>query len=62
MGKGKRSKHMTARLRVELETITKNMIHGLVEGHENASDKLAVVKDLHVRGSGDGGRRPLKRN
>lgn len=45
---------------MELETITKNMIHGLVEGHENASDKLAVVKDLHVRGSGDGGRRPLK--
>lgn len=57
---------MLARLRVELDTITKNRVHGPIKGHEGASDNLIVVeKDVHVHGtwegSRDGGGRPLKR-
>jgi hypothetical protein len=35
-GKDERSKHVTADLRVELDAVTENKVHGLVEGHENA--------------------------
>jgi hypothetical protein len=58
---------VAARLRVERDTITKNKVHGLIQGHENALEKLVVVKkDAHVHGAWDGscdrGRSPLKRN
>jgi hypothetical protein len=40
-------------LRVELDAVTKDRVHGLIEGHENALDKLVVVKeDEHNKGSG----------
>jgi hypothetical protein len=43
---------VTAHLRVDLDVITKDMIHGLIEGHENATNNLTVVKgDAHnIRG------------
>lgn len=36
---------MTAGLGVELDAVTENRVHGLVEGHENTSDKVPVVKE-----------------
>jgi hypothetical protein len=39
------SEHVTADLGVELDAVTKNRVHGLIEGHENTPDKVAVVKD-----------------
>jgi hypothetical protein len=36
---------VTADLGVELDAVTKNRVHGLIEGHENTPDKVAVVKD-----------------
>jgi hypothetical protein len=36
-------------MKVELDTVTKDRIHGLIEGHENALDKLVVMKeDTHT--------------
>jgi hypothetical protein len=47
-GKDKYPRRVAARLRVELDAVTKDRIHGLIKGHENAPDKLAVVKgDTH---------------
>jgi hypothetical protein len=42
MGEDKRPKHVVARLRVELDAVTKGRIHGPIEGHENTPDKLNV--------------------
>jgi hypothetical protein len=36
---------MTTRLRVDLNTITKNKVHGLIEGYKDAPNKLAIVKE-----------------
>jgi hypothetical protein len=44
-GEDKRQRRVTTRLRVELDAITKDRIHGLIEGHENAPGKLVVVKE-----------------
>jgi hypothetical protein len=49
---------------MELDTITNNMVHGPIDGHEN---KLVVMKkDVHMHGTWDGrhdgGRSPLRRN
>jgi hypothetical protein len=33
---------------VEVDTVTKNRVHGLIKGHERAPEKLAVVMgDMH---------------
>jgi hypothetical protein len=44
-GKDKRSWYVTARLRVDLNAITKNKVHGLIEGYKDAPNKLAIVKE-----------------
>jgi hypothetical protein len=36
---------MTVGLGVELDAVMENMVHGLIEGHENTPDKVAVVKE-----------------
>jgi hypothetical protein len=36
---------VTARLRVDLNAITKNKVHGLIEGYKDAPNKLAIVKE-----------------
>jgi hypothetical protein len=57
-GKYKWSRHMAARMWVKLDTVTKDMAHGVIEGHEGALDKLAVVEeDAHsdVGHQGGGG-------
>lgn len=42
---------MTARLRVEFDTVTENRVHDLIKGHESAPKKLIVVKvDAHTMG------------
>jgi hypothetical protein len=30
---------------VDLEIVTENGVHGLIKGHESATDKLAVMKE-----------------
>lgn len=43
---------VVARLRMEFDTITKNRIHGSIEGHKNALDKLSVMKeDTRIHGT-----------
>jgi hypothetical protein len=40
---------VVACLRVELHAVTKDRVHGMIEVHENASDKVAIVKeDAHM--------------
>jgi hypothetical protein len=41
------SGHVTAGLGVELDAVTKNRVHGMIEEHENTPDKMVVVKDTH---------------
>ena len=36
---------MTAGLRVDLNTVTKNMAHGAIVGHKGALDKLTIVEE-----------------
>jgi hypothetical protein len=36
---------MAARLRVDLDAVTKNSVHGPIKVHEGVSDKLAVMKE-----------------
>jgi hypothetical protein len=36
---------VTARLRVDLNAITKKKVHGLIEGYKDAPNKLAIVKE-----------------
>jgi hypothetical protein len=38
---------VTAGLGVELDAVTKNRVHGMIEEHENTPDKMVVVKDTH---------------
>jgi hypothetical protein len=38
-------RHVMAGWGVELDAVTENMVHDLVEGHENTPDKVAVVKE-----------------
>lgn len=48
MGEDKRYRHTTTRLRMELDTITNNRVHGPIEGHENTPNKTVIVKkDMH---------------
>jgi hypothetical protein len=47
---------MVARLRVELDAVTKDMIHGLIDGHKNAPNNLTVVKGDAHNGHGETGR------
>ena len=52
IGDDKWSKYVASRLRVELDTIMKNRVHGPIEGHEKNPNKLVVVeKDAHVHGT-----------
>jgi hypothetical protein len=37
--------HVTVGLGVELDAVSENKLHSLVEGHENALDKVVVVKE-----------------
>lgn len=54
MGEDKRSRHTTTRLRMELDTITNNRVHGPIEGHENTPNKTVIVKkDMHMHGTWD---------
>lgn len=49
-----RSRHTTTRLRMELDTITNNRVHGPIEGHENTPNKTVIVKkDMHMHGTWD---------
>jgi hypothetical protein len=41
----KRSRHVTARLRVDLDAVPKNRVPDWIEGHEHAPDELAVVEE-----------------
>jgi hypothetical protein len=44
---------VTARLRVDLDTVPKNRVPDWIEGHEHAPDELAVVEeDTHSHESG----------
>lgn len=46
---------MTAHLRVDLDALTKNRVHGPIKGYKNAPDKLDVVKeDAHSDPGGTG--------
>jgi hypothetical protein len=52
---------------VKLDVVTKDRAHVGIEGHEGASDKLAIVEEDVPRhgtedSSRDGGRSPLRRN
>jgi hypothetical protein len=48
---------VVAHLRMEFDAITKNMIHGSIEGQKNALDKLSIMKeDTHIHGTWDGSR------
>lgn len=48
---------MAAWLRVEVDTVTKNKVHGPIKGHEGAPNNLTIVKgDTHI-GHGDTGQR-----
>jgi hypothetical protein len=41
-------RHVATRLRVDLDAVTENRVHGSIKGHEGAPVKLAVVKeDVH---------------
>jgi hypothetical protein len=47
--------HVAAHLRVDLDAVTENRVHGPIKGHEGAPDNLDVVKeDTHndPRGTG----------
>jgi hypothetical protein len=47
--------YVTVGLRVELDAITENRVHDLVEGHENTPDEVAVKKeDAHNDPDGSG--------
>ena len=47
MWEDKRSRHVTARLRVELDAVPENRVLGWIEGHEHVPDELAVVEGTH---------------
>jgi hypothetical protein len=46
-GEDKGSGHVTTDLGVAFDTTTKDRAHGAIEGHEGASDKLAIMEDTH---------------
>jgi hypothetical protein len=50
------SRNMSDNLRVELDPITENRVHGSIEGHKKALDSLTVVKSDAHNGHGDTGR------
>jgi hypothetical protein len=53
MWEDKRSRHVTARLRVDLDAVPENRVPDGIEGHEHAPDELAVVEeDTHRHESG----------
>ena len=37
--------HMASRMWVKLDTITKERVHGVIEGHKGALDKLTIVEE-----------------
>jgi hypothetical protein len=39
------SRHVTADLGVDFDTVTKDRAHDAIEGHEGALDKLAIVEE-----------------
>jgi hypothetical protein len=45
MWEDKRSRHVTACLRLDLDAVPKNRVPDWVEGHEHAPDKMAVVEE-----------------
>jgi hypothetical protein len=48
---------VTARLRVDLDAVSKNRVPDWIEGHEHAPDELAVVEeDTHSHESGGRGK------
>jgi hypothetical protein len=49
-------RHVTARLRVDLDAVPKNRVPDWIEGHEHAPDELAVVEDTHSHESGGRGK------
>jgi hypothetical protein len=50
---------VTARLRVDLNAVTKNKVHGLTKGYKDAPNKLAIVKeDTHNDPFGTGRSQP----
>ena len=59
-GENKRPKHVAARLKVELDAVMENRVHGPIKCHEYTPDMLAVVKeDVH---SGRGGTGRIQRH
>lgn len=64
-GKDKRSRHVAARMWLKLDTVTKDRAHGVIEGHEDSSDKRVVVEedahgDPEHQGSGGGSVRVVR--
>jgi hypothetical protein len=39
------SRHMDAHMWVKLDAVMKDRAHGVIEGHEGASDKLALKEE-----------------
>jgi hypothetical protein len=57
MWEDKWSRHVTARLRVDLDAVLKNRVPDWIEGHEHAPNELAVVEeDTHSHESGGRGK------
>ena len=47
-GEDKRTSDMAAWLRMELDVVVKNRLHGRIKGHESAPDNMSIVKsDMH---------------
>jgi hypothetical protein len=46
--------HVTARMRVKFNVVTKDRVLGMMEGHKGAPDKLAIVEDTHNDPGGNG--------
>jgi hypothetical protein len=44
MWEDKRTKHVTAHLRLELDAVLENRDPGRIEGHKSATNKVAIVK------------------
>jgi hypothetical protein len=41
--------HMASRMWVKLDAITKERVHGVIEGHKGAPDKLSVMEEVAHR-------------
>ena len=46
--------HVTARMWVKFNAVTKDRVLGMMEGHKGALDKLAIVEDPHNDPDGNG--------